>query len=47
MTHRCNNYNKECHRCRMNGDNNFGDYLTFTDSEGRQVKYLEKKSNGN
>ena len=39
---KCNNYKVECHRCRMNGINNFGNYLALKSSDGRQIKYLEK-----
>jgi len=38
---KCANYEKECHHCEWNADNNIGDYLVLIDSDGKQIKFLE------
>ena len=43
---KCQNYQKECHRCEFNAAIKLGNYLLLLGDEGKTVKYLEKKLDG-
>ena len=40
---KCKNYKKECHRCTLNANNKFSNYLLIQDDDGKTLHFVDAK----